>query len=297
MFSVVRITTGMTISASAIDAGPAGRAARRHDDQLVDEQADHERRRRQQDVVDEARDAAEPALLRRTRPGRCRRRCRSACRSAWRRRPSRASRRSRWRGRRRRTCAAGVDSVNSARFRPPPPRRMVSNRIQTSQNTPNAIAAKGERQGDGVDALAARVHAPGARCARHRGGRRRPSLMSRSLAACCRRISSIFESDSTMKVMTNSTSARYSSDGAVQALPASANSLASTEVMVLAALNSVSCAQLALVADDEGHGHRLAERAAQAQHDAADDAGLGVTAARPCRRLPRWSSRGRRPIP
>ncbi|KAG1224122.1 hypothetical protein G6F68_020182 [Rhizopus microsporus] len=29
------------------------------------------------------------------------------------------------------------------------------------------------------------------------------------------------------------------------------------------------------VADHEGHGHRLAERAAQAQHDAADDARLG----------------------
>ena len=35
----------------------------------------------------------------------------------------------------------GVISVNTARLRPPMPKRMVSIRIQISQNTPKAIAA------------------------------------------------------------------------------------------------------------------------------------------------------------
>ena len=72
MFSVVRITTGMTISASAIDAGPAGELLEARHDHGVDEQADHDGGRRQQDVVDEARRRCPASPWRRTRPGRCR---------------------------------------------------------------------------------------------------------------------------------------------------------------------------------------------------------------------------------
>jgi hypothetical protein len=62
MFSVVRITIGICSSASAITPAqpekcPSG------DDDRIDEQADHDRRRRQQDVVDEADRAREQVLL------------------------------------------------------------------------------------------------------------------------------------------------------------------------------------------------------------------------------------------
>ena len=63
MFSVVRTTTGITISASASTPAQPEKVLRLRDDHRVDEQADHDRRRRQQDVVDEARDVAEPAAL------------------------------------------------------------------------------------------------------------------------------------------------------------------------------------------------------------------------------------------
>ena len=63
-------------------AGPGREMAHRHDHHLVDEQADDDRRRAQQDVVDEAHDFAEPAARARIRRERCRRGCRSACRSA-----------------------------------------------------------------------------------------------------------------------------------------------------------------------------------------------------------------------
>ena len=41
-------------------------------------------------------------------------------------------------------CGGGVISASTCQLSPPTPSRSVSNRIQTSQNTPNAIAA--ERQ-------------------------------------------------------------------------------------------------------------------------------------------------------
>ena len=43
-------------------AGAAGEMAHRRDHHLVDEQADHDRRRAEQDVVDEAHDAGEPVV-------------------------------------------------------------------------------------------------------------------------------------------------------------------------------------------------------------------------------------------
>jgi hypothetical protein len=46
--------------------------------------------------------------------------------------------------------------------------------------------------------------------------------------------------------------------------------------MLLAAANKDSELELVEVADDEGDGHGLAERPPEAEHDAADDAGLGV---------------------
>ena len=78
--SVVRTTTGSTISASAKRAGEAGEVPDARDHQRVDEQAQHDRRRRQQDVVDETDRLAEPACASRIRPGRCRPARRSACR-------------------------------------------------------------------------------------------------------------------------------------------------------------------------------------------------------------------------
>ena len=58
MSSVVRTTTGMTIMASATAPAKAGEMAHWHDHHLVDEQADDDRGRGQQDVVDEAHDVA-----------------------------------------------------------------------------------------------------------------------------------------------------------------------------------------------------------------------------------------------
>ena len=63
MSSVVRTTTGMTMTASAIGAGPSREVAHGHDHHAVDEQADDDRRRAQQDVVDEA-DRLAPARCR-----------------------------------------------------------------------------------------------------------------------------------------------------------------------------------------------------------------------------------------
>ena len=62
---------------------------------------------------------------------------------------------------------------------------------------------------------------------------------------------------------------------------ASLNSLASDDAMQLPGANSDALDPVR-VADDEGHRHRFAERAAQAEHDAADDADLACTAARCC---------------
>ena len=53
----------------------------------------------------------------------------------------------------------GVISVKVASARPPTPRRSVSHRIQTSQNTPKAMAASDSVSATLVDALAAGVPA------------------------------------------------------------------------------------------------------------------------------------------
>ena len=56
MSSVVRTTTGMTRIASDSRAGDAGEVPHARDEDLIDEQADDDRRRAEQDVVDEADD-------------------------------------------------------------------------------------------------------------------------------------------------------------------------------------------------------------------------------------------------
>ena len=53
MSSVVRTTTGTTITASADGAGNAGEMAHPRHHDLIDEQANDNRRRAEQDVVDE----------------------------------------------------------------------------------------------------------------------------------------------------------------------------------------------------------------------------------------------------
>ena len=56
---------------------------------------------------------------------------------------------------------------------------------------------------------------------------------------------------------------------------ASLNSLAMREAMVEPGSKS-EAGQAVGVADHEGHRHRLAERAAEAEHDRADDADAGL---------------------
>ena len=96
--------------------------------------------------------------------------------------------------------------------------------------------------------------------------RLRPSRAARAAGA---------SSASTMKVSTNRTRPSAISDALCTGSAASLNSLASAEAIELPGANS-DAADLVRVADDEGHGHRLAQRAAEAQHDAADHADLRV---------------------
>ena len=63
MSSVVRTTTGMTITASASAPAKPRSAPIGTTIALVDEQTDDDRRRAEQDVVDEAHDAGEPVVL------------------------------------------------------------------------------------------------------------------------------------------------------------------------------------------------------------------------------------------
>ena len=109
------------------------------------------------------------------------------------------------------SLGGGVISVSVAQVRPPTPRRTVSQRIHTSQKTPKAIAAS-----DSVSAtwltrlrranLAARVSSQ--RLGVQSGVARasRSCFRPFALAACC--ASSSLDSDSTTKVMKNSTRPR-----------------------------------------------------------------------------------------
>ena len=56
-------------------------------------------------------------------------------------------------------------------------------------------------------------------------------------------------------------------------------------------------AQAVGVADDEGHRHGFAERAAEAQHHAADDADLGVRQHDAPHHFPGRGAQRRRPTP
>src|SRR5204862_1314155 len=59
MSSVVRTTTGTTITASAKAPADAGEMAHAHDDNLVHKQTDYDRGRAQENVVDEAHEEGE----------------------------------------------------------------------------------------------------------------------------------------------------------------------------------------------------------------------------------------------
>ena len=62
MFSVVRTTTGITITVSDSGAGPGREMAHRHHHDLIDEQAGDDGGRGQQNVVDEAHDKGEAGM-------------------------------------------------------------------------------------------------------------------------------------------------------------------------------------------------------------------------------------------
>jgi hypothetical protein len=97
-----------------------------------------------------------------------------------------------------------------------------------------------------------------------------PSLFAPSLRDIPASIS--LAADSTMKVIANRIRPSANSEDTCSGELASANSLARVEEIELPAANSDQ-RQLVGVADHEGDGHGLAQRAAQAQHDAADHAG------------------------
>ena len=79
----------------------------------------------------------------------------------------------------------------------------------------------------------------------------------------------------TAKVMRNSSTPRATSEEVYRSPTASVNSLAMEAEMVVPGRQQRG-ADAVRVADHEGDGHGLAERAAQAQHDAADHAGAGI---------------------
>ena len=88
--------------------------------------------------------------------------------------------------------------------------------------------------------------------------------------------SSSLDSASTTKVMKNSTRPEVDQRGLVQAFAGLGELVGQRRRDAVGGLEQRQRVELVEVADDEGHRHRLAERAAQAEHDAADDAGLGV---------------------
>ncbi len=155
MFSVVRTTTGNDDQRQRQHARVAGERPRLGDDDRVDEQPDHDRRRRQQDVVDEARRLAEPAAAlavlgevdagedadRRRERGRGQSTMISEPTMAFASPPSSA-------------FGGGVDSVSTCqRLRPLKPSVSVSHRIQISQTRPKAIAASDSTRATALTSL------------------------------------------------------------------------------------------------------------------------------------------------
>ena len=99
-------------------------------------------------------------------------------------------------------CGGGVISVSTCQLRPPTPSRSVSNRIQISQNTPNAIAPSDSVNATALTRLRRRCSAS---LPASKASARRHDLLPSPRLSC---ISSSFDSDSTTKVMKNNTRPR-----------------------------------------------------------------------------------------
>ena len=183
----------------------------------------------------------------------------------------------------------GVICVNSVGDSAAKPLPNSTPRIQSRKTMPKAIAR--HRQSARLNRLTSSAA----------GGSSRVVVMPAPLMSSCPRPwragrSASASSASTMNVRTNSTSPSAISDARCIGSAASLNSLASAEAIELPGSNSDG-ADLVRVADDEGDGHRLAQRAAEAQHDAADHADLGVGQHDVPDHLPGRRSRCRTPTP
>ena len=133
---------------------------------------------------------------------------------------------------------------------------------------PNTIVASDITQVEAVDEAGAcgrRADACGSRS----------TVRSPCLRPCARRAISIRDSASTMNVSTNSTRPSAISDARCTRIGRLVELVGERRGDRVAGLEQRR-ADLVRVADDERHRHRLAERAAEAQHDAADDADLRV---------------------
>ena len=149
------------------------------------------------------------------------------------------------------------------------PSRRARTRIHSRNTMPKAIVASDIDEVEPVDEQAPAVDRRSARLVIGASSRRLPFALARAARAAAA------SSASTMNVSTNSTRPSAISDARCTGSAASLNSLASAEAIELPGSNSDG-ADPVRVADDERHRHRLAERAAEAEHDAADHADLGV---------------------
>ncbi len=262
----------MTISASARTPAKPENVLRAGHDDRVDEQADDDRRRRQQDVVDEPRGAAEPALLPvfgevdagedadRRAEQRRQRHHRERAEDGVGEAADLGLRRRRHLGEQRERQAADAEA-NGLDQDPDQPEDAEAHRRQ------------GERQGNDIDALA-----PARGCVR-----RAASSGERGLGAHATRPFALLqllqqhlrdrqddEGDQEQH------QAEVDQRGLVQARRGLAELVGQRRGDAVGGLEQRERIELVEVADDERHRHRLADGAAEAEHDAADDAGLGV---------------------
>ncbi len=225
----------------------------------------------------------------RTRRGRCRRRRRWACPPASRRGDHREASR-RWRStshlpseHRRPAWDCGEQRAATCR---PTPRRTVSTRIQTSQKTPKAIAANGE-----PSQARSTLHVLAAHGAWQPGARRkpRPARAHLQVSAALRQALMVRAPSARLQPHQQHLGERQDDErdheqhereieqrGPVHALAGFGEFVGEHRGDAVGRREQRDLVELALVADDEGDGHRLAERADPlAQHHAAHDAGLG----------------------
>ena len=160
----------------------------------------------------------------------------------------------------------------------------ASPRIQTSQNRPNAMRQRATAR------ASTRVA-----CARRARGR--PGCAGVAMAhvvapfALARsRSSSSLDSASTTKVIRNRIRPSSISDDVVAGRRPPRRTRWRAPRRCCCRARTATRVELVRVADDEGDRHGLAERAAQAEHDAADHADLGVGQHDVATPLPRWWS-------